>query len=343
MNLSAGNMLFYIIGQTLQKLSHPDEAVFYTSGRTSNEAAFLYQLFARELGTNNLPDCSNMCHESSGVALIESVGTGKGTVLLDDFQEAEAILIFGQNPGTNHPRMLSELQKARKRGCEIVSFNPLKEKGLESFIDPKQPIPTLLQKGTAISSLYLQPVIGGDLALLKGLLKVVFEREEQMPGQLDHAFITEHTTGFEELKKDIAGTSWDTITDQSGLTREEITRAGNIYLKSHKTIACWAMGLTQHKHAVVTIQYLVNLMLLKGNIGRPGAGLCPVRGHSNVQGDRTMGITEKPSAEFLEALAHVFDFEPPQNSGYDTVHAIRAMQEGKVKVFIGMGGGAFLK
>ena len=190
---------------------------------------------------------------------------------MDDFQEAEAILIFGQNPGTNHPRMLSELQKARKRGCEIVSFNPLKEKGLESFIDPKQPIPTLLQKGTAISSLYLQPVIGGDLALLKGLLKVVFEREEQMPGQLDHAFITEHTTGFEELKKDIAGTSWDTITDQSGLTREEITRAGNIYLKSHKTIACWAMGLTQHKHAVVTIQYLVNLMLLKGNIGRPGA------------------------------------------------------------------------
>ena len=329
---------FYIIGQTLQNLSHPDEAVFYTSGRTSNEAAFLYQLFARELGTNNLPDCSNMCHESSGVALVESVGTGKGTVSLEDFQEAEAIFIFGQNPGTNHPRMLTELQKARKRGCEIVSFNPLKEKGLESFIDPKKPIETLLQKGTAISSLYLQPVIGGDLALLKGLLKVVLEREVEIPGQLDLAFIAAHTTGLEALKKDIANTSWETITEQSGLSREAITTAGNIYLRSNKTIACWAMGLTQHKHAVVTIQYLVNLMLLKGNVGRPGAGLCPVRGHSNVQGDRTMGIVEKPTREFLQALARVFDFDPPEKPGYDTVSAIKAMHEGKVKVFIGMGG-----
>ena len=329
---------FYIIGQTLQNLSHPDEAVFYTSGRTSNEAAFLYQLFARELGTNNLPDCSNMCHESSGVALVESVGTGKGTVSLEDFQEAEAIFIFGQNPGTNHPRMLTELQKARKRGCEIVSFNPLKEKGLESFIDPKKPIETLLQKGTAISSLYLQPVIGGDLALLKGLLKVVLDREAEIPGQLDHAFIAAHTRGFEELKEDIAETSWETITEQSGLSREEITNAANVYLKSNKTIACWAMGLTQHKHAVVTIQYLVNLMLLKGNIGRPGAGLCPVRGHSNVQGDRTMGIIEKPTEEFLQALARVFDFDPPKKPGYDTVAAIKAMHEGKVKVFMGMGG-----
>lgn len=329
---------FYIIGQTLQKLSDPDEAVFYTSGRTSNEAAFLYQLFARELGTNNLPDCSNMCHESSGVALVESVGTGKGTVSLEDFQEAEAIFILGQNPGTNHPRMLIELQKARKRGCEIVSFNPLKEKGLESFIDPKKPIAALLQKGTAITSLYLQPVIGGDLALLKGLLKVVLEREAEMPGQLDHAFIAAHTTGLEQLKKDIAETSWETITEQSGLSREEITSAANIYLRSSKTIACWAMGLTQHKHAVVTIQYVVNLMLLKGNIGRPGAGLCPVRGHSNVQGDRTMGIVEKPSGEFLQALARVFDFEPPKKPGYDTVGAIKAMQDGKVRAFIAMGG-----
>ena len=329
---------FYLIGQTIQNLSHPDEAVFYTSGRTSNEAAFLYQLFGRELGTNNFPDCSNMCHESSGVALGESIGIGKGTVSLEDFQEAEAIFIFGQNPGTNHPRMLIDLEKARKRGCEIVSFNPLKEKGLENFAHPQKVIPTLLNKGSAISSLYLQPLIGSDLAVLKGLIKVVLEAEEKYHGQLDWQFITTHTTGFEELKKDIQQTSWEDIVEQSGLTRKEITTAGNIYLKSNKTIACWAMGLTQHKHAVVTIQQLVNLVLLKGNIGRPGAGLCPVRGHSNVQGDRTMGIVENPKQEFLEALERVFHFKPPQKPGYHTVAAIKAMREEKVKVFIGMGG-----
>ena len=329
---------FYLIGQTIQSLSDPNEAVFYTSGRTSNEAAFLYQLFARELGTNNLPDCSNMCHESSGVALGESIGTGKGTVSLGDFQEADAIFIFGQNPGTNHPRMLLDLQKARKRGCEIVSFNPLREKGLENFTDPKKVIPTLLNKGSAISSLYLQPVIGGDLALLKGLIKVVLEAEEQNPGQIDREFVTSHTTGFEELKNDIDQTSWEVITEQSGLTRGEITAAGNIYLKSNRTIACWAMGLTQHKHAVITIQHVVNLMLLKGNIGKPGAGLCPVRGHSNVQGDRTMGIVENPKQELLEAIERVFNFKPPQEAGYNTVAAIKAMHEQKVKVFVGMGG-----
>ena len=329
---------FYLIGQTIQNLAHPDEAVFYTSGRTSNEAAFLYQLFARELGTNNLPDCSNMCHESSGVALTESIGTGKGTVSLEDFQKADAIFIFGQNPGTNHPRMLTELEKARKRGCEIVSFNPLKDKGLESFTDPKKVFSTLLNKGNAISSLYLQPLIGGDLALLKGLMKVVLESEGQHPGQLDHAFINDHTTGFEELKKDITETSWESIEAQSGLTRDEITAAGNIYLGSNNTIACWAMGLTQHKYAVVTIQQVVNLMLLKGNVGRPGAGLCPVRGHSNVQGDRTMGIVENPAKEFLSSLEGVFHFKSPQKPGYNTVGAIKAMHDGKVKVFMGMGG-----
>jgi molybdopterin-dependent oxidoreductase alpha subunit len=329
---------FYLIGQTIQGLYDPDEAVFYTSGRTSNEAAFLYQLFARELGTNNLPDCSNMCHESSGVALGESIGTGKGTVSLKDFQEAEAIFIFGQNPGTNHPRMLLDLEKARKRGCEIVSFNPLKEKGLETFTDPRKVMSALLNKGSAISSLYLQPLIGGDLALLKGLIKVVLEAEERNPGQLDREFLTSHTTGFQELKNDIDQTSWEVITEQSGLTRDEIAAAGNIYLKSNKTIACWAMGLTQHKHAVITIQYVVNLMLLKGNIGKPGAGLCPVRGHSNVQGDRTMGIVENPKPELLEAIERVFNFRPPQKRGYHTVAAIKAMHEKKVKVFIGMGG-----
>lgn len=329
---------FYIIGQTIQHLNHPDEAVFYTSGRTSNEAAFLYQLFGRELGTNNFPDCSNMCHESSGVALGESIGVGKGTVSLEDFEEAEAIFIFGQNPGTNHPRMLIELEKARKRGCEIVSVNPLKEKGLESFIHPQKVIPTLLGKGSSISSLYLQPLIGGDFAVLKGLIKVILAAEERQPGTIDWQFIDTHTTGFNELKRDIEQTFWENIEEQSGLSKEEITAAANIYLKSDKTIICWAMGLTQHKHAVITIQQLVNLALLKGNIGKPGAGLCPVRGHSNVQGDRTMGITENPRQEFLLALEKGFNFTPPQMPGYHTVAAIKAMQAEKVKVFIGMGG-----
>lgn len=329
---------FYLIGKSIQGLNHADEAVFYTSGRTSNEAAFLYQLFGRELGTNNFPDCSNMCHESSGVALTESVGTGKGTVTLDDFREAEAIFILGQNPGTNHPRMLAELARAHARGCKIVSFNPLREKGLESFSDPKKVIAALVNKSEPISTHYFQPVIGGDLALIKGLIKEVLETEGQIPGQLDNRFIRSHTSGIDELKEDILHTSWEMITTQSGLTREEITTAANIYLKSKKTIVCWAMGLTQHKHAVITIQYLVNLMLLKGNIGKPGAGLCPVRGHSNVQGDRTMGITENPTEEFLQSLDRVFRINAPRKPGYHTVSAIKAMQEGKVKVFIAMGG-----
>ena len=329
---------FYLIGKTIQNLSHADEAVFYTSGRTSNEAAFLYQLFGRELGTNNFPDCSNMCHESSGVALTESVGTGKGTVTLEDFRQAEAIFILGQNPGTNHPRMLTELAKAHARGCKIVSFNPLREKGLESFSDPKKVIAALANKGEPISTHYFQPVIGGDLALIKGLIKEVFETEERIPGQLDYSFITSHTSGMEDLKKDIFHTSWEMITTQSGLTREEITTAAKIYLQSGKTIVCWAMGLTQHKHAVITIQYLVNLMLLKGNIGKPGAGLCPVRGHSNVQGDRTMGIMENPPEEFLQSLDRAFHIKAPRKPGYHTVSAIKAMHEGRVKVFIGMGG-----
>jgi molybdopterin-dependent oxidoreductase alpha subunit len=329
---------FFIIGQAMQQLAHPDEAVFYTSGRTSNEAAFLYQLFGRELGTNNFPDCSNMCHESSGVALGESIGIGKGTVSLEDFGEAEAIFIFGQNPGTNHPRMLTELERARKKGCAIVSINPLKEKGLESFIHPQNILPTLLNRGSSISTLYLQPLIGGDFAVLKGLIKVVLEAEEKSPGVLDRSFIKDHTEGFEELRNVIANTSWESITQQSGLTKEEIEAAGTIYLSSKKTIACWAMGLTQNKHAVITIQQVVNLMLLKGNIGRPGAGLCPVRGHSNVQGDRTMGIVENPRQGFLDALETVFRFTPPRKPGYHTVDAIQAMHDEKVKVFVAMGG-----
>ena len=329
---------FHLIGEMMKSLSHPDEAVFYTSGRTSNEAAFLYQLFGRELGTNNFPDCSNMCHESSGVALTESVGVGKGTVSLQDFQEADAIFIIGQNPGTNHPRMLTSLEQARKNGCEIVTLNPLKEKGLESFVHPQNVARTLLNKGNPISSLYLQPLIGGDFALLKGLIKGVLEEEDRNPGQLDWEFIRHHTTGFEQMKADIVATDWRDITEQSGLSKSEILEACGVYLRSRATIACWAMGVTQHKHAVVTIQYIVNLLLLKGNIGRPGAGLCPVRGHSNVQGDRTMGITENPGKGFLDALGRVFDFTPPVKHGFNTIDAIKAMHDGKVKVFVGMGG-----
>lgn len=329
---------FHIIGEEIKRISHPDEAVLYTSGRTSNEAAFLYQLFGRELGTNNFPDCSNMCHESSGVALNESIGIGKGTVSLEDFQLAEAIFVIGQNPGTNHPRMLSSLEEARKNGCEIVTFNPLKEKGLQNFIHPQHVIATVTNSPSQISSLYLQPTIGGDFALVKGLIKAVFEAEEETPGQLDQEFIKMHTTGFEEMRADILSTSWSTIVDESGLSKEEILKAAKVYLKSKATIACWAMGITQQKHGVVTIQYIVNLMLLKGNIGRPGAGLCPVRGHSNVQGDRTMGITEYPSKEFLNSLQRVFKFTPPSKHGFNTVDTIKAMDQGKVKVFIGMGG-----
>jgi molybdopterin-dependent oxidoreductase alpha subunit len=329
---------FELIGHTMKQLSHPDEAVLYTSGRTSNEAAFLYQLFGRELGTNNFPDCSNMCHESSGVAMTESVGIGKGTVSLEDFQKATAIFIIGQNPGTNHPRMLSSLEEARKNGCQIVTFNPLKEKGLQRFIHPQNIVRTLTNNASSISSSYYQPLIGGDFALIKGIIKGVLEAEHENPGQLDWDFIKDHTLGFKQMHDDILSTSWDVIVEESGLTKADILKASHVYLQSEATIACWAMGVTQHKHAVLTIQYIANLMFLKGNIGRPGAGLCPVRGHSNVQGDRTMGITENPSKQFLQSLGQAFQFTPPLKHGYHAVDAIKAMDQGKVKVFVGMGG-----
>ncbi len=337
---------FATVGKHIRSLANPDELVLYTSGRTSNEAAFLYQLFGRLVGTNNFPDCSNMCHESSGAAMGESVGIGKGTVSLEDFEAAEAIFIFGQNPGTNHPRMLSELQRAAKRGCKIVSVNPLIERGLQEFLHPQDVLGMALNRSSAISSLYLQPLVGGDLAVIKGLIKCVLERASEKGVEkdgksgaiLDTEFIAKHTSGYEEMREDILSTSWSRIENQSGLSRAQIQEAAEIYMTSRKTIACWAMGLTQNKHAVLTIQYLINLMLLKGNIGRPGAGLCPVRGHSNVQGDRTVGITEHPKAEFLEALGKTFSFTPPTHSGMDTVSAIEAMHAGKVGVFIGMGG-----
>ncbi len=326
---------FALIAAELNALDSPDEAIFYTSGRTSNEAAFLYQLFIRMFGTNNLPDCSNMCHESSGVAMLETVGVGKGTVTLEDFELADAIFIFGQNPGTNQPRMLSSLQDAKRRGATIVSINPLKEAGLVSFKHPKQ----VLSSATELTDLYLQVRINGDVALLKGIMKELLAEEELRPGEVfDHAFIQEHTAGFEEFCAALKTADWSEIVSQSGIAREDIRRAAEIVMRSKNLICCWAMGLTQHKNAVANIQEIINLLLLRGAIGRPGAGACPVRGHSNVQGDRTMGIWEKPPAAFLDNLAREFDFEPPRKHGFDTVEAIKAMLEGRAHVFFGMGG-----
>ncbi len=324
---------FDIVGEELTALASPDEAVFYTSGRTSNEAAFLYQLFAREFGTNNLPDCSNMCHESSGSALSETIGIGKGSVLLEDLHQADLIIVAGQNPGTNHPRMLSALEKAKRGGARIITVNPLPEAGLERFKNP-QNARGLAGAGTALTDLFLQIRLGGDQALFRLLNKLVLETE----GAVDTAFVAEHTHGFEEFAAAARAADWDETLHATGLAREEIEAALRMVLASRRTIVCWAMGLTQHKHAVPTIKEVVNFLLLRGNIGRPGAGVCPVRGHSNVQGDRTMGIFERPAPAFLDALEKEFDFAPPRAHGLDVVRAIRALRDGQAKVFFAMGG-----
>ncbi|MEN1925662.1 FdhF/YdeP family oxidoreductase [Luteimonas qiangzhengi] len=334
---------FALIARHLNGLESPDEALFYTSGRTSNEAAFLYQLFVREFGTNNFPDCSNMCHEPSGVALGEQIGVGKGTVSLQDFEQADAIFIFGQNPGTNHPRMLGELRDAAKRGAAIVSFNPLRERGLERFADPKDKAEMLRGGSTRISSDYLQLKIGGDLAALKGIIKHALERDaealrEGRPSLLDRDFIAQHTSGFEAFAADVTAESWDTIVTESGIEEDAIRRVGDTYLAAKRLICCWGMGITQHLHSVATIQMICNLLLLGGHIGRTGAGACPVRGHSNVQGDRTMMIWEKPPQAFLDRLEEVFGFTPPRAPGHDTIGAIEAMRDGRAKVFFAMGG-----
>ncbi len=323
---------FALIADELNALASPNEAAFYTSGRTSNEAAFLYQLFVRQFGTNNLPDCSNMCHESSGVALPETIGIGKGTVKLDDFEKAELILILGQNPGTNHPRMLTALQRAKRAGASIVAVNPLKEAGLIGFKHPQE-VRGLLGFSTPLADRYLQVRIGGDQALLQGVLKCLIARDA-----VDRAFVDAQTDGFESMKATVEAATWELIESQSGIPRAEIEALAERIANSQRIIACWAMGLTQQKHAVATIQEVVNLLLLRGSLGKPGAGVCPVRGHSNVQGDRTMGIFEKPSATLLDALEREFGFAPPREHGTDTVEAIRAMRDGQVKVFIGMGG-----
>ena len=283
---------FALIARHLNALPDPNRAIFYTSGRASNEAAFLYQLFVREYGTNNFPDCSNMCHEPSGSGMKPQIGVGKGTVTLEDFEHADAIFIFGQNPGTNHPRMLGELRAASKRGARIVSFNPLRERGLERFQDPQDKLEMVTFGSTPISSHYVQLRGGGDLAAVKGMMKRLLEREDAGERLLDHLFIAEHTTGFDALADDLRAESWDAITEESGLTLEQIHRVADIYAEARSAIFCWGMGITQHQHSVATIQMLVNLLMMRGNLGRPGAGACPVRGHSNVQGDRTMGIWE---------------------------------------------------
>jgi len=310
----------------------PDQAIFYTSGKVSNEAAYLYQLFARAYGTNNLPDCSNMCHESSGTALSETIGIGKGSVTLEDIYRAELIVILGQNPGTNHPRMLSALEKAKKNGAKIIAVNPLRETGLVKFKNPQSPR-GVVGPGTELADLYLQIRTNGDLALMQAFGALLVEW-----GAIDREFIDTHTTGFEEYAAALADLDWDLVHAATGLDRAEIERAARMLADSKRTVTCWAMGITQHRNAVATIKEFVNVALLQGNIGKPGAGLCPVRGHSNVQGDRTMGIWERVPDHFLDALRDEFGFEPPREHGYDSVAAIKALREGRAKVFVGLGG-----
>lgn len=329
---------FAFIAKELNALESPHQATFYTSGRTSNEAAFLYQLFVRMYGTNNLPDCSNMCHESSGTALNEVIGVGKGTVTLEDFDHADLILIIGQNPGTNHPRMLTTLQKAVRNGCKVVSINPLNEVGITAFKHPQE-VHRLLGSGTPLASLFVQVRINGDVALLQGVAKELLAAEDENPGTvLNHEFIRHKTSGFTAYVDHLRTVSWEQITEQSGIDREKIYELASLVMKSKRMIICWAMGLTQHKNAVSNIQEIVNLLLLGGHIGRPGAGACPVRGHSNVQGDRTMGIFERMPEWFLNSLGREFSFQAPRAHGLDTVQSLKAMHDEQVKVFIGMGG-----
>jgi molybdopterin-dependent oxidoreductase alpha subunit len=334
---------FALMADHLNALENPDQAVFYTSGRASNEAAFLYQLFVREFGTNNFPDCSNLCHESTSIALPATVGIGKGSVTLHDFEHADTLLIFGQNPATNHPRMLGELREAAKRGARIVAINPLKERGLERFADPQSPFDMLSFKGSQISSLFIQPKLGGDLALIKGMIKFLIQWDDVaiVKGTervVDVDFIAQHTNNFEEIAADARQESWQVIVEESGVPLAQIEEIARVYATGDRVISTWGMGITQHKHGVATIKTLVNLMLLRGNVGKEGAGLCPVRGHSNVQGNRTVGIYEKMPLEFLQSLDRVFGLNVPKTPGYDAVASIQAMIDGKVKFFFGLGG-----
>ncbi|WP_142245463.1 FdhF/YdeP family oxidoreductase [Mycobacterium sp. IS-836] len=329
---------YELIVEALRALENPDQAVFYTSGRTSNEAAFCYQLLVRCFGTNNLPDCSNMCHESSGSALTESIGIGKGSVTVDDVEQADLIVIAGQNPGTNHPRMLSVLEKAKANGAKIIAVNPLPEAGLIRFKDP-QKVNGLVGQGVQIADEFVQIRLGGDMALFAGLGRLLLEADDRAPGTvIDRSFIDSHCAGFDEYRRRTLRIDFDTVHAASGVERQQLERVAAMLMASERTVVCWAMGLTQHTHAVATIAEITNLLLLRGMIGKPGAGVCPVRGHSNVQGDRTMGIWEKMPEQFLAALDSEFGISSPRKHGYDTVAAIRAMRDGRARVFVGMGG-----
>ena len=334
---------FTEIGAILRGLDSPDRAEFYTSGRASNEAAYVYQLMVRLYGTNNFPDCSNMCHEASGVALEEAIGIGKGTVVLEDFEKADAIFVLGQNPGTNHPRMLGDLRRAAMRGASVCVFNPVREKGLERFADPQDKLEMLTGGSTAIASDYYQVRLGGDMAAVRGMAKAVFAADDAAlaaghPSVLDLGFLAQHTSGFTAYRAAVEATSWDKIEAQSGLSRQQLEHLAAIYIKSERTICTWAMGVTQHRHSVATIREIANFMFLRGNVGRPGTGLCPVRGHSNVQGDRTVGINEKPAKPFLDALEKEFGTSMPRRAGHNVFTAIAAMREGSAQAFIGLGG-----
>jgi molybdopterin-dependent oxidoreductase alpha subunit len=330
---------FALIASKLNALDDPNEAAFYTSGRTGNETAFLYQLFARQLGTNNLPDCSNMCHESSGTALTDTIGIGKGTATLDDVHEAGVLIDLGHNPGTCHPRMLSALELTKKNGGKIIAINPLPETGLMRFQHPQHVMQVLTGRTTQLADLHLPIRINGDVAVLQGIMKEMLAAEDAAPGTVfDHEFIREHTMCYDAYVEHLRHADWDVIVEESGVTREQIAEAARMVMSTDRLVVAWAMGLTQHKNAVSSIQECMNLLLLKGAIGRKGAGALPVRGHSNVQGDRTMGVWERMSPQFLDALGKEFNFAPPQKHGYDTVETLRAMHAGKVKVFFAMGG-----
>lgn len=331
------------IGAALRQLPNPDMAEFYTSGRASNEAAFLYQLFAREYGTNNFPDCSNMCHEATSVGLPESIGVGKGTVKLEDFDHCDALFCIGHNPGTNHPRMLTTLREVSRRGVPIIVFNPLRERGLERFTSPQHPVEMLTLGATPIASTYYLVKVGGDIALLKGIMKSLLALDAKDlaaggPGVLDRDFIQNHTTGIDELVADLEATSWNAIEEASGLSRSDIEFVGQIYAKAERVIINYGMGITQHRHGTGNVQQIANLLMLRGNIGRVGAGISPLRGHSNVQGDRTVGITEIPSDELLDAITRVFGFEPPRHKGHNAIEAIEAIRDGRSKALVCLGG-----
>lgn len=334
---------FALIARELNVLDSPNEAEFYTSGRSSNEAAFMYQLFTRRFGTNNFPDCSNMCHEPTSVGLPESIGIGKGTVILEDFDHAEAIFIIGQNPGTNSPRMMTELHKASRQEIPIVVFNPLRERALERFAAPQDPVEMATFGETRIASEFCQLRVGGDVAALKGVMKLALEAHEDALRRgadpvLDLDFIAKHTYGFDAFAEDLRNTSWDDILRVSGLTRRQLERVAAIYVQARSVIVCYGMGITQHRLGTANVQQIVNLLLLRGNFGKAGAGICPVRGHSNVQGDRTVGVDERPKPEFLDQLKAVFGFDPPRAHGHNVVNAVQAMIDGRAKVFIGLGG-----